>query len=131
MMKLRAFCAVGLMAASLATAPAAWADPPQPKDPWPGLADDIFKGRPIEDGTGLLALELPYRAEDAATVPVTVRATLPAGDTRRVTAFTLVIDENPAPVAGTFEIGPKSGVTAISTRVRIDSYTNVHAVAAP
>src|SRR3954451_15774964 len=118
MMKLRAFCAAGLMAAALAASPA-WADPPQPKDPWPGLADDIFKGRPIEDGSGLLALELPYRAEDAAIVPMTVRATLPAGDPRRVTAFTIVIDENPAPVAGTFEIGPKSGVTAISTRVRI------------
>ena len=62
-------------------------------------------------------------------MPVTVRATLPPGDTRRVKAFTIVIDENPAPVAATFNIGPSVVVSAISTRVRVNSYTNVHAVA--
>jgi len=98
-------------------------------DPWPGLAQDAFKGRPVEDGSGLLALDAPARAEDAAIVPLTVRATLPAGDTRRVKAITLVIDQNPAPVAATFELGLHAGTWSISTRVRVDSYTNVHAVA--
>ena len=35
----------------------------------------------------------------------------------------------PAPVAATFNIGPNAVVSAISTRVRVDSYTDVHAVA--
>jgi sulfur-oxidizing protein SoxY len=96
-------------------------------DPWPELARDIFNGRDLKDGAGLIAIEMPYRAEDAAIVPVTLRATLPAGDARAVTAITLVIDQNPAPVAATFRTG--GGVTMISTRVRVDSYTNVHAVA--
>src|SRR5499425_1249331 len=99
----------------------------EPADPWPELARDIFNGRDLKDGAGLIAIEMPYRAEDAAIVPVTLRATLPAGDARAVKAITLVIDQNPAPVAATFRIG--GGVTMISTRVRIDSYTNVHAVA--
>jgi sulfur-oxidizing protein SoxY len=99
-------------------------------DPWPELARDIFNGRAIEDGTGLLVLDAPYRAEDAAIVPLTVRTTLPAGDTRRVESITLVIDKNPAPVAATFKLGEASGVSTISTRVRIDMYTNVRAVAA-
>jgi sulfur-oxidizing protein SoxY len=60
-------------------------------------------------------------------VPVTLRTMLPAGDARSVKSIVLVIDQNPAPVAATFGIGP--GVSMISTRVRIDSYTNVHAVA--
>jgi sulfur-oxidizing protein SoxY len=98
-------------------------------DPWPDIAQNAFNGRPLVDGTGLLAIDMPYRAEDAAIVPVTVRATLPAGDERRVKAFTIVIDENPAPVAATFTLGPNAGVSSISTRVRVDSYTNVHAVA--
>jgi sulfur-oxidizing protein SoxY len=106
---------------------AAWAA--EPEDPWPSLAVDIFKGRPLADGAGLVTIEMPYRAEDAAVVPVTLRTTLPAGDTRHVKAVTLVIDQNPAPVAATFEIGANAGVSAISTRVRIDMYTNVHAVA--
>src|SRR5260370_41629591 len=96
-------------------------------DPWPELVRDIFNGRDLKDGAGLIAIEMPYRAEDAAIVPVTLRATLPAGDARAVKAITLVIDQNPAPVAATFRIG--GGVTMISTRVRVDSYTNVHAVA--
>lgn len=97
------------------------------EDPWPGLANDIFKGRPLEDGTGLLALDMPARAEDAAIVPITIRAALPAKDPRRVTGLTIVIDENPAPVAASFVLG--SGVSSLSTRVRVDSYTDVHAVA--
>ena len=96
-------------------------------DPWPELARDIFNGRNLHDGASLIAIEMPYRAEDAAIVPVTLRTTLPAGDARSVKAITLVIDQNPAPVAATFQIG--AGVTMISTRVRVDSYTNVHAVA--
>lgn len=99
------------------------------RDPWPGLAEQIFKGRVLADGAGVLAIEMPGRAEDAAVVPVTVRATLPAGDPRRVTAVTIVIDENPAPLAATFRIGPNAVVSAVSTRVRVNSYTDVHAVA--
>jgi sulfur-oxidizing protein SoxY len=98
-------------------------------DPWPGIAREAFNGRPLADGSGILTIEMPYRAEDAAIVPVSVRAKLPAGDTRHVKAITIVVDENPAPVAATFTIGEGSGVTSISTRVRVNSYTNVHAVA--
>jgi sulfur-oxidizing protein SoxY len=96
---------------------------------WTELADSVFKGRPLADGTGLIAIEMPGRAEDAAIVPMTLRATLPPGDPRRVKAFTVVIDENPAPVAATFSIGPNALVSSISTRVRVNSYTDVHAVA--
>ena len=35
----------------------------------------------------------------------------------------------PLPVAATFELGSHAGTSSISTRVRVDSYTNVHAVA--
>jgi len=101
----------------------------EPDDPWPELAQALFKDRVLQDGTGLITLETPYRAEDAAIVPVGLRTTLPPGDTRQVKAFTLVIDQNPAPVVGTFVIGPNAGLTAIATRVRVDSYTNIHAVA--
>jgi sulfur-oxidizing protein SoxY len=97
------------------------------KDPWPELARDVFNGRALADGAGVIAIEMPYRAEDASIVPVTLRTTLPPGDARAVKAITLVIDQNPAPVAATFQTG--AGVSMISTRVRVDSYTNVHAVA--
>jgi sulfur-oxidizing protein SoxY len=107
----------------------ALAAPVEPEDPWPGLVRDVFNGRPLIAGSGLLSIETPYRAEDAAIVPVTMRLSLPTGDARHVKSLTLVIDQNPAPVAATFHIGPDAGVSAISTRVRVDMYTNVHAVA--
>jgi sulfur-oxidizing protein SoxY len=122
-----------VIAALVAVTPAAFAQQDARRDAlrdsWPELADAVFKGRPMADGAGLIAIEMPVRAEDAAIVPLTVRATLPPGDPRRVKAFTVVIDENPAPVAATFNIGPNAVVSSISTRVRIDSYTNVHVVA--
>jgi sulfur-oxidizing protein SoxY len=96
---------------------------------WNELANEIFKGRLLADGAGLVGIEMPTRAEDAAIVPVTMRVTLPLGDPRRVKALTLVIDENPAPVAATFEFGDNAGVSMISTRVRVNSYTDVHLVA--
>src|SRR5579871_6162838 len=93
--RLGMLCAVGL--ALVLGASALRAAAPEPEDPWPELARDIFKGRPLVDGKGLIAIEMPYRAEDAAIVPVTLRTTLPAGDTRAVKTITLVIDQNPSP----------------------------------
>ncbi len=96
-------------------------------DSWREIANDAFNGRPLADGSPLITLEMPERAEDAAIVPVTMRTNLPPGDTRTLRSLTLVIDENPSPVAATFNVGP--GVTMISTRVRVNSYTKVHLVA--
>lgn len=102
---------------------------PDSYDPWPGLVQDIFSNRPIEEGAGVVAIEMPYRAEDAAIVPVTLRVKLSSADSRRVVAITLVIDQNPAPMAARFELGRDSSVSEISTRVRVNNYTDVHAVA--
>lgn len=101
----------------------------EPYDPWPGLVQDIFNSRPMSDGSDVISIEMPYRAEDAAIVPVTLRSKLAPDDTRRLRSITLVIDENPAPMAARFELGPDARVSEISTRVRVNSYTNVHAVA--
>jgi sulfur-oxidizing protein SoxY len=102
---------------------------PDSYDPWPGLIQDIFNNRPVNDGAEVIAIEMPYRAEDAAIVPVTLRVKLPPTDGRRVVAITLVIDQNPAPMAARFELGQDSYVSEISTRVRVNNYTDVHAVA--
>jgi sulfur-oxidizing protein SoxY len=117
------------MALLLVPARLSFAATPEPEDTWASLANDIFQGRPLADGGGLVGIEMPARAEDAAIVPVTIRVTLPAGDSRRLKAVTLVIDDNPMPVAATFAFGGDAGVSVISTRVRVNSYTDVHVVA--
>lgn len=101
----------------------------QADDPWPALAQQIFEEKPLQGGDGVLALDAPYRAMDAAVVPVTIRTLLPPDDPRTVRRLTLVIDGNPSPLAATFTLGERSGVDMISTRVRVDDYTTMHAVA--
>jgi sulfur-oxidizing protein SoxY len=127
--RFRLLCLGGLLIALQLAPGHTSATAPETYDPWPGLVQDIFDNRAMEDGAGVLAIEMPYRAEDAAIVPVTLRTTLPAGDARRVVAITLVIDQNPAPMAARFELGQDSSVSQISTRVRVNNYTDVHAVA--
>src|SRR3954452_4841542 len=127
--RFRLFCIAACLPSVMCGARLAPAASPEAYDPWPGLVRDIFDGRPMNDGGGVIAIEMPYRAEDAAIVPVTLRTMLPAGDSRRVVAITLVIDQNPAPMAARFELGADAAVSQISTRVRVNNYTDVHAVA--
>jgi sulfur-oxidizing protein SoxY len=112
-----------------AAARRAAAQAPAQQDPWPSLGTQIFDGRTVQDGATIMAIDAPYRAEDAALVPVAVRSLLPSGDSRRIVGITLVIDENPSPLAAVFSPGPSSELRSLSTRVRVDSYTNLHAVA--
>jgi sulfur-oxidizing protein SoxY len=128
MFRLRLLCLLALGAVALVMR-ASPLDAAEPNDPWPGLVQDIFNNRPINDGSDIIAIEMPYRAEDAAIVPVTLRWKLAADDNRHLKTITLVIDQNPAPMAAKFDLGADARVSEISTRVRVNSYTNVHAVA--
>jgi sulfur-oxidizing protein SoxY len=97
-------------------------------DPWPGLQADAFASRPMTADGGVVALEAPYRAEDAAIVPMTITLK-PDATAKPVRKITLVIDRNPAPISAVFTLGEKSGISRISTRFRVNSYTKVHVVA--
>jgi sulfur-oxidizing protein SoxY len=93
---------------------------------WAGLKGDVFGEREILADTGLVRVEAPKRAQDAALVPVDIYLDAAGGDVQSVT---LIIDANPAPVAATFRFGPDAGVTHLSTRVRVDDYSWIRAVA--
>lgn len=95
---------------------------------WLDIRASLYADRPIASD-GIVSIEAPYRAEDAALVPVTLRSMLPDGDPRKVVKLTLVIDENPSPVAATFTFGDNSGVSEIATRVRVNAYSSIHVVA--
>jgi sulfur-oxidizing protein SoxY len=91
---------------------------------WDDLRRAVFGDRPVLDGAGIVSLEAPDRAEDAALVPIGVTLS-----DRSVKSLYLVIDGNPSPLAGTFRFGPAADPREIRTRVRVDSYTLIHAVA--
>lgn len=96
---------------------------------WNGLRKDVFGTRELLDGAQMMTLEAPVRAEDAAIVPLAVK--MPAAFAETVTKLTLVIDKNPSPVVGTFAYGPAAGKgdRMLSTRVRMDQYSDVRAIA--
>lgn len=98
-------------------------------DVWNGLRKDVFGTRELLDGTGKMTLSAPIRAEDAAVVPLSVQ--MPADFAGSVTKLTLIIDKNPSPVVGTFTYGPAAGKgeRVLSTRVRMDQYSDVRAIA--
>jgi sulfur-oxidizing protein SoxY len=105
-----------------------------PDETWKSLSDALFPHQTLtQDGT-IIKVGTPLAAEDAAIVPVTLHMNytdpdLSANDPRRVKRVTLVIDENPSPVAAVFELDPKAEVSRIETRVRVNQNTKVHAVA--
>ncbi|MBA2124974.1 quinoprotein dehydrogenase-associated SoxYZ-like carrier [Hyphomicrobium methylovorum] len=96
---------------------------------WDSIRKDMYGTRQIEDGTGKIALETPIRAEDGAVVPISVR--LPADFAKDVKSLTIIIDKNPAPLAATFTYGEAAGSAdrVLSTRIRVDQYSDVRAIA--
>jgi sulfur-oxidizing protein SoxY len=97
---------------------------------WQKLRTSLFQSRPIAThGDEVISLEVPVRAEDAAIVPIAIKAGFAQTTTRTIDKVYLIIDNNPSPIAAIFQFTPLSGRADIETRVRIDQYTHVRAIA--
>lgn len=96
---------------------------------WTSLKTELFANRPIKDGTAFLKIEAPTRVQDAAMVPVDIDALGPQSPERFVKTITLIVDHNPTPVAAVFHLTPESGLASVSTRIRINQYSDVRAIA--
>ena len=94
---------------------------------WADLRQAIFGDRVVEDAGDLVAVDVPARAEDAAVVPVAIRAAETLAP--EIRGLYLIIDNNPSPLAAHFLLGPIADAMEIAARVRIDDYTYLHAVA--
>lgn len=96
---------------------------------WEAIREALFAGRAIADGGAVIALDAPYRAEDAAVVPVAIRAGVPQSLDSFIKTVHLIVDNNPSPVAGVFHFTPGNGSATIATRLRVDEYTHIRAIA--
>jgi sulfur-oxidizing protein SoxY len=97
---------------------------------WQKVRASLFQSRKIEPATDdVIALEAPGRAEDAAIVPIAIKTRLRQDGDRRIDKVYLIIDNNPSPISAIFQFTPLSGRADIETRVRIDDYTHVRAIA--
>jgi sulfur-oxidizing protein SoxY len=120
-----------ILALWLAFPAATWAqdNDPEASPIWQKVRADLFAGAAIAPGDSVVLLETPKRAEDAAIVPVAIRAKFPQTSGRYIQKLWLIIDNNPSPIAAVFQLSPESGRADIETRIRVEQYTYVRAIA--
>ncbi len=105
-------------------------DNPEASVVWKKVRASLFESREIKPATDeVISLETPVRADDAAIVPIAIRTRLSQTDALRIDKVYLIIDNNPSPISAIFQFTPLSGRADIETRVRIDEYTHVRAIA--
>lgn len=126
---MRRFTLAGLLLAVVIAIGLVATDPAQAdrrlnEESWASLKTELFGQTEILDGSQLLTMEAPVRAHDAAVVPIRLTARPDANFVK----VTLLIDENPVPLAGVFEFGPAAASASFSTRIRVNSYSYVRAI---
>lgn len=127
--------AVGAIGSLVAAPGARGATPSADDDPnkvasWVDFRDGTFKDRQIDPhGEAVIKLDAPARAADAAIVPISITAQFPQTPAHYIRRIYLFIDQNPEPYAGWFEFTPESGRASIETRVRVEDYTFMRAIA--
>jgi sulfur-oxidizing protein SoxY len=118
--------AVGRRLAAMALAIALGAPGASAGPTWDALKRDVYGDRPILDGRGIVELHAPTRPLDQRAVPVAVKAHL--ADGRTIRSVTVVVDENPSPVAAVFTLGAGRGSVELAGKFRFNEATDVRAV---
>jgi len=93
------------------------------------LKSQFFAGKTIEEADALIELEAPYRAEDPAIVPVKVTSKIPQTQNKYIKKIWVFVDNNPFPFVGEFDFFPESGKADLAMRVRVNTYSNIRAIA--
>lgn len=105
--------------------------PLEKSEAWPAIKKNVFGDREviIDSKAEVLEMYLSPRADDASSVPVIVRARNAQRQDDYIKQIWLIVDKNPSPMAGVFRYTPASGLANLETRIRVEDYTHVRAVA--
>ena len=124
------FCAAGLLLPVAGARANEKAEPDPAKSPyWEPIRKIMFGDREILDGKQVVQVYLPLRADDASTVPVTVKGQIQQKPGYYIKSVYVIVERNPSPAAGIFHFSPDSGMATIETRLRFEDYSHVRAVA--
>lgn len=93
---------------------------------WEDLKGLVESGMNAVENAEILMLDAPVRAMDPAFVPV--HLSQPPG-APAIRTLTVVIDENPAPVAAEMTLGPAMMPLDLEIRMRVNAYSNIRAIA--
>jgi len=93
---------------------------------WDDIRPHVFGARVLNPAGDVVQLSAPTRPEDQRAVPIAVEAGFKDG--RTVRAVTLIVDENPTPVAAVFDIGGARDHLKLATKLRLNAATDVRAI---
>ena len=98
---------------------------------WQKTRQSLFGTRAITSDTEgkVIQLRAPSRAQDASIVPIGISTKMVQTSERFIQKVYLLIDGNPSPIAAIFTFTPESGRADIETRVRVEEYTWMRAIA--
>lgn len=94
---------------------------------WPVLKETFFAGKSIAPAD-FIKLEGPARAESGAQVPITLTVDKPLDAADAIRKVYLIVDANPIPLAATYQFTPLNGKAQISTRIRMETDSFIHAI---
>lgn len=100
--------------------------PAAASDSWPSIRDELYGARVIHDGSANVTLTAPDRPENQMEVPVSVDAVFKDG--RTVKSVTILVDENPTPVAAAFRFNQARPQVGLAAKFRFDAVTGVRAI---
>ena len=78
---------------------------------------------------GKVKLELPPIVENGNTVPLNVSVESPMTEADHVEGIHIFNEKNPQPYVAAFDLGPRAGKAAVSTRIRLADSQQVVAIA--
>jgi sulfur-oxidizing protein SoxY len=96
---------------------------------WPIIRANLFTDDRQISSDDTISLVTPIRAENPAIVPIRVNANIEQTKDFYIRKIYLVVDENPSPVVGVFTMSKHNGLASLSTRIRVNAYSNVRAIA--
>lgn len=102
----------------------------QPEDErWESIRMQLFGEKAISEEPAVISLIAPGRAFDGARVPVTMRALVSQTEEEHIEKLYLIVDNNPVPVAATFDFQTGKQWSTLDTELRVNEYSFVRAVA--
>lgn len=93
------------------------------------LKPEYFAQQAIEESDNVIELEAPVRAEDPALVPLKITSKIKQTKEHYIKRILMLVDNNPYPFVGDFEFTPESGKADIAIRIRVNSNSNIRAIA--
>lgn len=97
---------------------------------WKAVRKSVWGSRPIQNASAAqLIVTAPKRAGDPAVVPIAVASSLALNQGGGIKRITLVIDNNPSPIAAILDFPDAGALPGFETRARIDEYSFVRAIA--